>query len=506
MEIGITIKLMRRKKGWTQEELAEKVDINVKTVSRIENGERTSPKTLHRIFNALGMEDKLIDIDGNGQIFIKVVNDELLKELDIADIDEINNEFNSKVREAYELTKDKKYEEALRIYKAIGEIFKREAIDYKIAILYLKIGDNGKALNIVNKILENNIESFKWLYLKGVILLEKKDFKNTKNILEKLLEINEFWEIYNMLGIVYAEMNEIGKAIFNIKKAIEIKPNEYELYLNIAKVKFGSFLCGDKEIVEHLDKAIMLKPNDYRAYEMKGEYYRFKEDYNIAIKEFRNSFKRGGNTYKTLLGLGLSLIIKNSNEGLLVLKDLFNLSNGKIFKNGNKVFIIDIGWKKIKIIMFEKINDNTVNIHIDNKIIPISLATKSFVFIGSIQLTDNTETMFYPMLGKVFKNAEEFKQVIQEIKKSISLIRMPNRKIYVNFENEIKVKVEDRKKEVYLEMSFGNKFNIIGVIENKNDSLSKFKELYKKFGQFRIHLECEDEIFGIDCIEEIEIK
>jgi transcriptional regulator with XRE-family HTH domain len=68
MTTGELIKELRIKKGMTQEELAAKTDISVRTIQRIENGE-VDPRayTLHAISAALDIEYEFlnnnIDID-----------------------------------------------------------------------------------------------------------------------------------------------------------------------------------------------------------------------------------------------------------------------------------------------------------------------------------------------------------------------------------------------------------------------------------------------------------
>lgn len=67
MTIGELIKDLRHKKGMTQEELAEKTDISVRTIQRIENGE-VDPRsyTLQKIASALDIDYKeFIEIEGD---------------------------------------------------------------------------------------------------------------------------------------------------------------------------------------------------------------------------------------------------------------------------------------------------------------------------------------------------------------------------------------------------------------------------------------------------------
>ena len=53
-EIGLKIKELRKKKGWSQEELADEAKVNLRTIQRIENNEsEPRGKTLSLICTAL---------------------------------------------------------------------------------------------------------------------------------------------------------------------------------------------------------------------------------------------------------------------------------------------------------------------------------------------------------------------------------------------------------------------------------------------------------------------
>ena len=54
-QVGKRIRILRRRKKLTQEELAEKIKIHVSTLGRIERGESNPPlHTLNKIIQALG--------------------------------------------------------------------------------------------------------------------------------------------------------------------------------------------------------------------------------------------------------------------------------------------------------------------------------------------------------------------------------------------------------------------------------------------------------------------
>lgn len=58
---------------------------------------------------------------------------------------------------------------------------------------------------------------------------------------------------------------------------------------------------------------------------------------------------------------------------------------------------------------------------------------------------------------------------------------------------------------VLIEMIFNNSYTIIGMTDGKNGGLEAFFDYYERYGQFRIHLECDTESFIIDCLKEVEI-
>lgn len=57
IQLGQNIKRLREKKGWTQEELAEKAELHISYIGQIERGLRyPSLKVLFKISDALGIK------------------------------------------------------------------------------------------------------------------------------------------------------------------------------------------------------------------------------------------------------------------------------------------------------------------------------------------------------------------------------------------------------------------------------------------------------------------
>lgn len=79
LEIGERIKLLRQKKGMTQQDLSEKADISIAFLSFIESGKRKgSLDTYHHLATALGL--------GLDELFKNLKDDKIPNDSKIADL------------------------------------------------------------------------------------------------------------------------------------------------------------------------------------------------------------------------------------------------------------------------------------------------------------------------------------------------------------------------------------------------------------------------------------
>ena len=71
---------------------------------------------------------------------------------------------------------------------------------------------------------------------------------------------------------------------------------------------------------------------------------------------------------------------------------------------GSEYVVVDIGYKKTNIITYEYYRDYII-LSIEGKSYKVNLSTNdSFIFIGALPISDDTGTILYPTLGKIFKN------------------------------------------------------------------------------------------------------
>lgn len=99
------------------------------------------------------------------------------------------------------------------IHNEVDELLKKEEFDLAENLLIELLAINSK-----------DIDAFKKL---GGLYFERKDYEDAKQTFEHILKITpeEDGEIYFDLCLVYMEMENWQKAIDNIKKALEIEPN-----------------------------------------------------------------------------------------------------------------------------------------------------------------------------------------------------------------------------------------------------------------------------------------
>ena len=123
-------------------------------------------------------------------------------------------------------------------------------------------------------------------------------------------------------------------------------------------------------------------------------------------------------------------------------------------------------------------------------------------YVGYTHLTDETGSLDYPTLGKVYENRDKYLQDIENIKKAVDVFQYFDKPIYHTLDY-VNVNVVKLDKSTVLEIVFGD-FRIVDVNSHVKD-LDKFKKLYEKFKQFRIQLQYKDEVFIIDCLRKISI-
>lgn len=129
-------------------------------------------------------------------------------------------------------------------------------------------------------------------------------FFSLRNQTGKLKETitDDSWQTTNVLdnysdyfaeGRNYSEKEEYDKAITSYNKAIELNPEDSDVYNSRAAVYLWK---GDYDLsINDCNKAIQLDPNDYMPFANLGEAYIEKEDYNKAIEFYNKTLQLAPN-------------------------------------------------------------------------------------------------------------------------------------------------------------------------------------------------------------------
>ena len=109
--------------------------------------------------------------------------------------------------------------------------------------------------------------------------------------------------IYNLLGVLYADMSSYEDSIKNYLNAIKLNPNYFEAYNNIG-VAYTSWKKSDKAI-EFFDKAIQINPSYAEAYNNKGNAIKDKGEYRLAAECYEKSVSLSPNYIDAITNLGI---------------------------------------------------------------------------------------------------------------------------------------------------------------------------------------------------------
>lgn len=513
MHIGKYLKKKREEKGYSQERLAELVGVSERTIRRIENN--SNPKennTFERICNILNIplsDDKNIkklkfnkDVD-----YLKP--SEILLKLELENSQELYFEIDNKLTDAYRLAKEGNYKEALDIYLAFSVILPKEYIYIACANMHYMLNNYNSAIEYSEKALVINEKSYEALIIKGISYGVLKDYNSSIDVLLKALEVNKTYEVYYNIGVAYHMTEKINEAISYYDKCIEINPYFESAHLNIGVCYFAKINL--EKSLYHLNTAIKLDPNMYQVYGRLGEHYRFISEDDKAVMYFKKCLELDKTNKQALFGISMSLIsLGEIHEAIIYFGELFRLYL-KDYIDINKEFgrdyvVVDIGYKKTEIIKYQYYDDYII-LSIKGRSYKVNLSTDNgFVLIGALPISDGTSTILYPTLGKVFKNKKEFNDAIEQIKSSVKLMQYFDKPIHINFEREISANIIERKKDVFMEIIFDNKYRIIGITDTKGEGFKTFIKLFKQYGQFRVHLEFDNEVFIIDALKNINLN
>lgn len=146
----------------------------------------------------------------------------------------------------------------------------------------------------------------KWskAYLEFEEKFENEDFNGVINIAEKVPESERNELYYISLGYAFQDLEDYFKAIKVYQKALEIKPDSYEIWSNLAVVYLN--LKEHSKAKESIQKAIEIKPDEYGLWNNLGIVYNVLKEFSKAIESYQKSIKIKSENYIAWGNLGFS--------------------------------------------------------------------------------------------------------------------------------------------------------------------------------------------------------
>jgi Flp pilus assembly protein TadD len=142
-------------------------------------------------------------------------------------------------------------------------------------------------------------------------LFNLNDFDSLKIKVKNLIAIYpNYYNLYNILGVVYQKKGNFDEAILNFKKSININPNFDQAYNNLGNVLHK--VHKSNEAIKNYHKAIEINPNYAIAYTNLGNTLADLEKFDEALINQKKAVKLEPNNPDFRINLGTSL--KNLGE------------------------------------------------------------------------------------------------------------------------------------------------------------------------------------------------
>ncbi|MEV5030644.1 tetratricopeptide repeat protein [Paenibacillus sp. LPE1-1-1.1] len=431
--------------------------------------------------------------------------------------DDIFKQLEKRIQEAQDHFNNQEFSESLEIYSSIEKIYQKNELKVQCAVLHELLNNYDYAIKYCDEILKMDPSHYEACLIRGSSLGALNRFNEAIEQFEYTLSLKPSVLAHYNLGYIYfisESADSTKKAIAHFKACLEIDSMFEDAHLNLSIAYFQTGVYG--ESLKHINKALDIDSESYEAVSHKGELYRFFGLYDDAIDYFEQCLTKHNENQQALYGLALCFTEKGYlSEAAIYYKRLFEFHSDKIFKKGvsntigGKTLIVDLGWKRTIYGHFEVIKENLIYIDIAGVQlkIPLSIA-KDYIFIGCLQLIDETGTIIYPTVGKFMETKEDFQTLKNNIQESVQLDQFFDKPLFVDFNGSIEINIEEREKYVLIEMFVCNQPLVVGITDQKGDGFESFKDYFKLYGQCRIHFECVEtsEVVVIDCISKVNLK
>jgi arylsulfatase A-like enzyme/Flp pilus assembly protein TadD len=185
-----------------------------------------------------------------------------------------------------------------------------------MATIYNDIGQLGKAIEILEYGLKKNPGNTELTSKLGIMLAEALQPDKAIELLNVCIKKNPLDpENFNFLGVAYYKKGNAAKALENYRKALELDNNYASVFNNIGSVYLALYLRSKKKdervyqlAIENFNRALEIDPRLFAAYNGRGAAYKFKNQVEKAVADWKKSIEINPNYIDAYFNIGISYL------------------------------------------------------------------------------------------------------------------------------------------------------------------------------------------------------
>ncbi|HXB11764.1 MAG TPA: tetratricopeptide repeat protein [Bacteroidia bacterium] len=193
----------------------------------------------------------------------------------------------------------KKYGPALSDYEQAIKLDSTKAVYYySLADVDFTIGHTRDAKDAFEKCISLDPKNTDALLRLAELYFYVKKYPEAFDYVNRTLKVNKYLgKAYFLKGMIYLETKDTVKAISSMQTAVEQDTKYYDAYIQLGLLFTRK---GNPLALDYFNDAINLRPNQIEAYYDKGMFYQLGQDYDNAIKTYREILQIDS-TYKYVL-------------------------------------------------------------------------------------------------------------------------------------------------------------------------------------------------------------
>ena len=141
--------------------------------------------------------------------------------------------------------------------------------DYQQATEFIESDMHEQALGYLQRFITKYPMSWSGYYLNGIALRNTGEYDRAIREQERALTLNDdFYDIYNELGLCYLSQNNFAKSELNFARALKLHPDDIGVMTNLAVLSYRR--GNKKEALKYCEIILDEHPNEQYTKDLKG--------------------------------------------------------------------------------------------------------------------------------------------------------------------------------------------------------------------------------------------